>query len=85
MTKTVYFVTNSEDIEYTKVFTTLAKASEYIANIAEDECIFLDKEEIEQEMKARKKAHNVYLYIGEEGTRMESIVCLATSLDDTTF
>lgn len=85
MTKTVYFITDSEDVERTKVFTTLAKASEYIANIAEEECIFLDKEEIEQEMKARKKAHNVYLYIGEEGTRMESIVCLTTSLDDTTF
>ena len=85
MTKTVYFVTDSEDVERTKVFTTLAKASEYIANMAEDECIYLDKEEIEEEMKARKKAHKVYLYIGEEHSLMGSIVCLETSLDDTTF
>jgi len=83
MTKTVYFVTDSEDVERTKVFTTLAKASEYIANIAEDECIYLDKEEIEQEMKARKKEHKVYLYVGEEHTLMGSIVCLEASLDNT--
>lgn len=82
---TAYIVSNTNDTDYTRAFTSLNLAAEYIYNMLVDDADFsTTAEEILTEMKERDAQNKVYQYV-KQIRNEEMILCFATTLNDTRF
>ena len=80
-----YIVVNTVDTDYTRAFTSLKLASEYIYAMLEDESDYsISQEEILAEMEKREKENRVYQYVRPLPNE-EQILCFTTILNDTSF
>lgn len=82
---TTYIVSNTNDTDYTRAFTSFNLAAEYIYNMLVDDGDYsTTAEEILAEMKERNAQNKVYQYVKQIGNE-EMILCFATTLNDTRF
>lgn len=62
----VLTINNDWDLDYKRVFTKLDSLVKAIVEDFEEECVFLDKEDIKKHIKEREKAGRTYLFFADE-------------------